>query len=119
MDATRVDDGGYYLVKYVGLRTLPKIKALLREVEENAKKTGVYTYLFDLRESEEGFTVSDKYALGVHLAALFGNTYRVAVVLRKEHVTGFVENVSTNRGATALTITDDETKARAWMKSGV
>jgi hypothetical protein len=118
MDAKLSEDGAYYIVKYVGVRTLPKIMALLREVEENALKTEVYTYLFDLRESEEGFSVADKYTLGIHLAQLFSNKYRVAVAIRKEHLTGFLQNVSTNRGATDFLITDDEAKARGWMKRG-
>jgi len=118
MDATFDEKDRYYRVKFTGLRTLPAILALLKEVEENATKTGNFRYLFDLRESEEGFTVADKYKLGVHLAQMFSSRYRVAVVIRKEHITGFLQNVSSNRGATDFTITDDEAAAKAWMKRG-
>lgn len=118
MDSKLVEDGAYYAVKFVGLRTLPAILALLKEVEENAEKTGVYRYLFDLRESEEGFSIADKYKLGVHLAAMFANKYRAAVLIRQEHITGFLQNVSSNRGATDFTITSDEAAAKAWMKRG-
>lgn len=118
MDATFEEKGKYYRVKFVGLRTLPAILALLKEVEENAAKTGNYRYLFDLRESEEGFSVADKYNLGVHLARMFASKYRVAVLIRKEHITGFLQTVSSNRGATDFTITDDEAAAKAWMTRG-
>lgn len=118
MDATFEEKGKYFRIKFVGLRTLPSILALLKEVEENAVKTGVYRYLFDLRESEEGFSVSDKYKLGVHLARMFASKYRVAVLIRKEHITGFLLNVSSNRGATDFTIIDEEPAAMKWMTRG-
>jgi len=118
VDATFEEKGKYYRIKFVGLRTLSSILALLKEVEENAAKTGVYRYLFDLRDSEEGFSIADKYTLGVHLAQMFTNKYRVAVLIRKEHITGFLLTVSANRGATDFTITDDEAAAKAWMIRG-
>lgn len=115
MDAEFVADGGYYRVKYVGIRTFARIVALIAEVEANANATRVFKYLFDLRESEEGFSTLDKYNLGIHLAEVFGSRFSVAVVIRKEHITGFLENVSLNRGAAKFTITDDEEKAKAYL----
>ena len=117
MDATLIEDGNYYLVKYTGVRTFPKIIAMLEEVRGNAEATGVFRYLFDLRESEEGFSVFDKYNLGIYLADMFGKVYTVAVVIRKEHITGFLENVSINRGAARFIITDDEAAARAFVSN--
>ena len=115
MEAEFIEEGGYYLARYAGLRTYPVIIALLEEVAELARSTGVYRYLFDLRKSDEGFSVADKYELGNYLGQLFGTRFTVAVLLRKEHITGFLENVSINRGAKNFTITDDEEKAKKWV----
>lgn len=115
MDAQFVADGGYYKVKYPGIRTYPRIVALIDEVVANAEATQVFKYLFDLRESEEGFSMVDKYNLGIHLANVFGSRFSVAVVIRKEHITGFLENVSLNRGAVRFAIMDDEAKAKAYL----
>ena len=41
--------------------------------------------------------------------------FTIAVVLRREHVTGFLENVTTNRGATRFRITHDEAEALVFM----
>jgi hypothetical protein len=110
-----VSEGSYYLVTFTGLRTLPTIIKMLEAVEKNATETGVYKYLFDLRKSEEGFSLADKYDLGIYLARLFGTRYQAVVVMRKEHITGVLENVSANRGATKFMITDDEADARRWL----
>jgi hypothetical protein len=115
MDAEFVAGGGYYRVKYAGIRTYPRIVAMIEEVLANAEATKVFKYLFDLRESEEGFSMLDKYNLGIYLAKVFGARFSVAVVIRKEHITGFLENVSFNRGAVRFSITDDEEKAKAFL----
>lgn len=113
MDAVFVEQGGYYRITYVGIRTYAAIIALIDEMIANAEKTGVHKCLFDLRRSEEGFSMLDKYNLGIYLARVFGARYTVAALLRREHVTGFLENVSMNRGAVRFLITDDEGKAQA------
>jgi hypothetical protein len=115
METEFVARGGYYEIKFTGIRTYARIIGLIDEMEANARRTGVYKYLFDMRESEEGFSLVDKYNLGIHLAKVFGVKYTVAVFMRREHITGFLENVSSNRGATAFRITDDEEEARAHL----
>ena len=115
MDAVFVAAGGYYRVTYVGIRTYPRISALIDEVVANAEAPRVFKYLFDLRGSEEGFSMLDKYNLGIHLANVFGSRFSVAVVIRKEHITGFLENVSLNRGAVRFAIMEDEAKAKDFL----
>jgi hypothetical protein len=115
MDSRFVLEDGYYRVKYTGIRTLSGILALLKDVETNAVDTGVYNYLFDLRESEEGFSTMDKYNLGIYIANHFGRNFKLSVLIRKEHITGFLENVALNRGAANFMITDDRNKAEIWM----
>lgn len=116
MDAQFNNAGKYYLITYLGLRTLATMTELLESVKKNAETTGVYRYLFDLRHSEEGFSVLDKYKFGHYLADLFQDKYTVAVVIRKEHITGFLGDVARNRGAKRFRITDDETEALLWLK---
>jgi hypothetical protein len=116
MDAVFVEVGGYYRITYLGLRTYAAIISLVDEMVANAEKTGVYKCLFDLRRSEEGFSMLDKYNLGTYLAKVFGSRYTVAVLIRREHITGFLENVSMNRGAAKFVITDDEGKAQAHLE---
>ena len=116
MNIQFVEDGNYHRVKYTGLRTLPAILEMLGKVDETACATGVYRVLFDLRESEEGFSVVDKYELGVYLANLFSSKYTVAVVIRKEHITGFLEQVAHNRGAARFIESDDEAFALRWLR---
>ena len=106
---------GHFRVRYVGVRTYPRIIALIDAMEANAVRTGVYKYLFDLRASEEGFSMLEKYNLGIHLAEVFGDRFTVSVLIRREHITGFLENVSLNRGALKFIITDDDTKALAHL----
>jgi hypothetical protein len=115
MDAVFMEQGGYYRITYQGIRTYAAIITLIDEMVANAEKTGVYKCLFDLRRSEEGFSMLDKYDLGIHLAKVFGSRYTIAVLIRREHITGFLENVSSNRGAVGFVITDDEGKARAHL----
>jgi hypothetical protein len=115
VDAELAAGGGYFVVRYTGVRTYARIIALIDEVERNALQTGILKYLFDLRESEEGFSLVDKYNLGIHLAQVFGEKYSVAVLIRREHITGFLENVSLNRGASRFMITDDEAEARGHL----
>lgn len=79
-----------------------------------AKETQVDRYLFDLRKSEEGFSVADKFQLGSFLGEVLGR-YVMVVIMRKEHITGFLENVSANRGATRFRITHDEDEALAFL----
>ena len=83
-------------------------------MEANAAETGVYDYLFDLRESEEGFSTMDKYNLGIYIAQHFGHDFRLSVLIRKEHITGFLENVALNRGAANFMIADDPEKSGKW-----
>jgi hypothetical protein len=115
MDSEFTEDEGHFRVKYVGIRTYTRIIRLIDAMEANAAATGVYNYLFDLRESEEGFTTMEKYNLGLHLAKVFGTRFTVAVLIRREHITGFLENVSLNRGALKFIITDDEAAAKAHL----
>lgn len=115
VDPEFVAAGGYYVVKYTGIRTYARILGLISEVELVAQRSGIYKYLFDLRESEEGFSLVDKYNLGIHLAKVFGEKFTVAALLRREHITGFLENVSSNRGASSFKITDDEGEALAHL----
>ena len=116
MSADFVDAGGYFRVLYLGVRTYPRMIALIDGMEANAARTGVFKYLFDLRESEEGFSMLEKYNLGTHLAKVFGSRFTVAVLLRREQITGFLENVSLNRGAMKFMITDDEEKAASLLR---
>ena len=116
MDAQFDESGNYYCVTYLGLRTPATMTHLLESVKGNAVTTGVYRYVFDLRRSEEGFSVLDKYKFGIYLADLFQDKYTIAVVVRKEHITGFLGDVANNRGAKRFKITDDEEEALSWMK---
>jgi hypothetical protein len=112
-----MDEGEYFRIEYSGVRTFPKIIALIDEVEAHSVRTGVYKYLFDLRESEEGFSLVDKYNLGIHLARVFGLKYTVAALIKREQITGFLENVSLNRGAARFRITDSEAEAIAHLNA--
>jgi hypothetical protein len=115
MDAVFVEHGGYYRIPYVGVRTYSGMVGLIDKMVANAEQTGVFKCLFDLRQSEEGFTMLEKYDLGTYLANVFGSRFTVAVLIRPEHITGFLENVSINRGAVKFLITSDEDKARRHM----
>jgi hypothetical protein len=115
MDSQWIEEGGYYRVTFRGLRTLPAILALMEEVRALAESSGVERFLFDLEDSEEGFSVADKFQLGTYLGTHFGR-FVMAVYMREEHITGFVENVSANRGATRFRITHDEAEAMAFMR---
>ncbi|GEM_PF-6740684 len=71
--------------------------------------------MFDMRDSQEGSSMSDKYNLGTHLAKVFGTRFTVATLIPKEQITGFLENVSLNRGAMKFIITDDREKVAAYL----
>ena len=117
MEAEWIEDGGYYRVRYTGLRTYARISAMLAEVKAKAESTGVFRYFFDLRDSHEGFSIEDKYNLGADLARLFGGKFTLAAVLQKKDITGFLENVTVNRGPIRFKVTDDEALAIAFLKS--
>lgn len=117
MDVSWTEKDGYFLVEYRGLRTLEGITSMLEKMKENAGLTGCFRYLFDLRGSTEGFSLDDKYRLGIYLAEHFGPLYAIIALLDKPQITGFLENVSVNRGTTRLRILDDESRAIELVKS--
>lgn len=115
MDAQWVEEGRYWRVRFTGSRTLPAITGLLEGVLRKAGETGTYRWMFDMHESEEGMSVADKFALGTYLADHFAARFTISAIVPKAQITGFLENVSTNRGMNRFKITDDEAVARAFV----
>ena len=107
---------GYTLATFTGLRTYDRIIAFLEAARAHAARTQVFFYLFDLRDSQEGMSVADKYSLGIFLAEMFGARFRAVALLQRAQITGFLENVSRNRGAVQFRITHDEEEARQWLE---
>lgn len=59
--------------------------------------------------------MAEKYNLGIFLAEMFKARFRAVALLHRERITGFLENVSRNRGAVHFRPTQDEAEARAWL----
>jgi hypothetical protein len=111
------ESAGYVRVKYAGTRTLPAITAMLEDVKAHGERTGMRRYLFDLNDSDEGFSVLDKYKLGELLAERFGNAYSLAVVMPRGQITGFLETVYHNRRVGRFRVFDAEPPALQWLTS--
>jgi hypothetical protein len=116
MEGTFRAESGYTRATFTGLRTYDRIIAFLEEARGYAERTQVFFFLFDLRDSREGMNVADKYNLGIFLAEMFGARFRAVALLQRDQITGFLENVSRNRGAVQFRITHDEAEAREWLE---
>lgn len=115
MDARWVEEGRYHRVHFTGLRTLQAVTALLEQVRAKAEETGEYRWLFDMSKSDEGMNVADKFVLGTYLADHFAARYSISAVVPKAQITGFLENVSANRGMVRFRVTDSEAEARTFV----
>jgi hypothetical protein len=117
MDVTWTEKDGYFLVEYRGLRTLEGITAIMEMTKEKARLTGCFRYLYDYRGSTEGLSLDQKYRFGNYLAENFGLHYTLIALLDRQYISGFLENVSVNRGLSRLRILDDEARAVELVKS--
>lgn len=110
------EHSGYNRAIFQGMRTYDRIIAFLEAARSHAETTQVFAYIFDLRDSQEGMNVAEKYNLGIFLADMFGTRFRAVALLHRDQITGFLENVSRNRGAVHFRITHDEDEAREWLE---
>jgi hypothetical protein len=117
MDGIFRAESGYTRATFTGLRTYDRIIAFLEAARAHAERTQVFFFLFDLRDSQEGMNVGDKYNLGIFLAEMFGARFRAVALLHRDQITGFLENVSRNRGASQFRIIHDEDEAREWLEN--
>ncbi len=117
MDHVWTEKEGYFQVEVRGRRTLEAVMDSMEKTKEHARRTGCFRYLFDLRGSTEGLSLDDKYRFGLYLVENFASDYAIIVLMEKSYITGFLENVSVNRGLTRLRILDDEARAVELVKT--
>jgi len=70
--------------------------------------------LADCRGLDAPKTEMDRFNLGVAIAEMVADRYRIAVVSKPEQINRFMENAAVNRGA-RLVVTSDEKDAIAWL----
>lgn len=82
----------------------------------HAKMTELsYNRVFaDCRGLDAPKTEMDRFNLGVAIAEMVANRYRIAVVSKPEQINRFMENAAVNRGA-RLVVMSDENDAIAWL----
>jgi len=117
MDHVWTEKDGYFQVEVRGLRTLEAVMDSVEKTKEHARRTGCFRYLYDLRGGSEGLSLDDKYRFGIYLAENFSSQYAIVALLDRRHITGFLENVSVNRGLTRFRVLDDEIRAVELVKT--
>lgn len=108
---------GHIRIRFRDSITLKSQRKLVDQLVELSRTTGKKKFIVDTRGCALQYSVTDRYDLGAYFAEKAGNDLVVATIIDKVHLTGLVENVAHNRGATKLAILTDEGQALEWIES--
>lgn len=107
-------EDGYLQVTLRGRHPSRTYPELLRSIRDEATRLGLYKILVDGRGLAAPPSEMDRFQVGVAIAELFGQRFKIAIVYRPELINKFVEDVAVNRGADLLVV-GDEVRAIEWL----
>jgi hypothetical protein len=96
--------------------TLKTQLALVDELVALRDSKGISKFIVDTRGCPLRYSLPERYELGSYFAARAGNGITLATIIDEVHLTGLVENVAHNRGATKLAIVLTEEDALNWLE---
>lgn len=87
---------------------------MVDEIESRCSEAGLSRAFVDFREVGPPKSEFHRFAVGSYVAQRMQYRVRVAILWRKEYVTGLLENSALNRGG-LLRVFETEAEADAWL----
>jgi hypothetical protein len=107
----------YIKIKFKGAITLKSQMGLVDHLLDLKRINGIRKFIVDTRGCPLRYSMTERYDLGSYFAEKAGNELIVATIIDGAHLTGLVENVAHNRGATKLAIVTGEEEAMKWLEA--
>ena len=110
------DRGGYLYIRISRNYTVEGIQQCLAQARETAEKLGTFFLLFDgtgLTPPKQEF---DRFALGMEVAKLFTQGFRIAAIYQGHLINKFTEDTAANRGV-SIRVCASEEEALQWLLS--
>ncbi|MCB9640608.1 MAG: hypothetical protein H6727_17060 [Myxococcales bacterium] len=110
------DRGGYLYIRISGDYVVEEIRRHLVDAREEAERIGTFLLLFDAMDLAAPKQEFDRFALGMELAKLFLQGFRVAAFCPTYMINKFTEDTAANRGVT-IHVCGSEEEALRWLLS--
>jgi hypothetical protein len=109
------DGSGYLNVDLAGEWNLDDLKGFAKALHVHVKDSGYRKILIDALKTNTAPNAGSSFFYGEYISTLFLG-FRIALVIRKEFISGLFENVAVNRGV-ILSVFDDKRSALQWLLS--
>lgn len=109
------DESEYLRVELAGEWNLDELKGFARAIQFRVKESGHKKILIDALQTHTVPNLSISFFYGEYISTLFLG-FKIALVIRKEFISGLLENVAVNRGV-FLSVFSDKQSALPWLLS--
>jgi hypothetical protein len=109
------DESGYLRVELSGEWNLGELKGLAKTIQIRVEEGGHRKILIDALRTTTAPNLSSSFFFGEYISTLFLG-FKIALVIRKEFISGLLENVAVNRGV-FLSVFSDKQSALKWLLS--
>jgi hypothetical protein len=107
------NESDYLGVELAGEWNLEGLKYFAQTLLSRAKDRGQKTILIDALKTNTAPTIGTSFFYGEYISTLFLG-FKIALVIRREFITGLFENVAVNRGV-LLSVFEDRQSALIWL----
>ena len=107
-------ENGYLRVRVRGRYPSGSYSELLRGVLDETNRLRLNKILVDCRDVAAPESEVDRFKLGVAIADLFGQRFKIAILYPPELINKFTEDTAVNRGADVLVV-GEEASALDWL----
>ena len=107
------DEPEYLNVDLTGDWNLDDLKGFAKAVHLRTKDSGQRRILIDALNTNTAPDTSSSFFYGEYISTLFSG-FKIALVIRKEFISGLLENVAVNRGV-FLSVFSDKQSALKWL----
>jgi hypothetical protein len=109
------DEPGHLGVNLTGDWNLEDLKDFSKALHARAREKGYHKILIDALQTNTAPNTSSSFFYGEYVSTMFSG-YKIALVIRKEFISGLFENVAVNRGV-FLSVFTDRQSALQWLLS--